>query len=81
VLRESAYQLRTLGDNLPEGAIYRYRHDPNGKPHMDFISAGIERLTGVPAAEFMSDAATVERSIVPEDRDRLRPRSHCRENG
>jgi hypothetical protein len=35
----------------------------------------------VPAAEFMSDAATVERSIVPEDRDRLRPRSHCRENG
>jgi PAS domain S-box-containing protein len=72
VLRESEYQLRTLGDNLPEGAIYRYRHDPNGKPHMDFISAGIERLTGIPAAEFMSDAATVERSIVPEDRERLR---------
>jgi len=70
-LRERESQLRTLGDNLPEGAIYRYRHDANGEPHVDFISAGIERLTGVPAAEFMSDAATVERSILPEDVDRL----------
>ncbi|MGO9893556.1 MAG: PAS domain S-box protein [Bryobacteraceae bacterium] len=72
VLRESEYRLRTLGDNLPEGAIYRYRHDAGGEPHVDFISAGIEGLTGVPAAEFMADAAAVERSVAPEDRDRLR---------
>jgi PAS domain S-box-containing protein len=71
-LRQSESQLRTLGDNLPEGAIYRYRLDAGGEPHVDFISAGIERLTGVPAAEFMSDGAAVERTIMPEDRARLR---------
>ncbi len=70
-LRESESRLRTLSDNLPEGAVYRYRHDVNGEPHVDFISAGIERLTGVPAAEYMRDAATVERNIVPEDHARL----------
>jgi PAS domain S-box-containing protein len=70
-LRESELRLRTLSDNLPEGAIYQYSHDVQGQPHVDFISAGIERLTGVPAAEFMADAATVYRNILPEDHDRL----------
>jgi len=70
-LRESDFRLRTLSDNLPEGAIYRYRHDIRGEPHIDFISAGIERLTGVPAAEFMADASTMIRNILPEDRNRL----------
>ena len=64
-LRESESRLRTLSDNLPEGAIYRYRHDVHGEPHVDFISAGIERLIGVPAAEYMADAATVERISSP----------------
>ncbi|MBZ5726388.1 MAG: PAS domain S-box protein [Acidobacteriia bacterium] len=70
-LRESEARLRTLGDNLPDGALYRYRLDASGEAHVDFISAGIERLTGVPASEYMNDAATVERSIVAEDVDRL----------
>jgi PAS domain S-box-containing protein len=71
-LRESESRLRTLSDNLPEGAIYRYRHDAQGEPHIDFISAGIERLTGVPAAEYMADHATMYRNILPEDHDRLK---------
>ena len=36
-----------------------------------FISGGIERLTGVPAAEYISDAATVYRNIFPEDHAEL----------
>jgi PAS domain S-box-containing protein len=70
-LRESEARLRSVGDNLPEGAIYRYRLDANGQPHVDFISAGIERLTGVPAAKFMTDVSTVIRSVAPEDRERV----------
>ncbi len=70
-LRESEVRLRTLGDNLPEGAIYRYRLDANRQPHVDFISAGIERLTGVPAAKFMTDPSTVIRNVAAEDRERL----------
>ena len=71
-LRESEARLRNLSDNLPEGAIYRYRIDAQGEAHVDFISAGIERMTGVPAAEYMRDAATVERNILAEDHTRLR---------
>ena len=71
-LRESESRLRTLGDNLPEGAIYRYCQDVSGKPHFEFISAGIESLSGVPAAEIMRDAAALERTLVPEDRERLK---------
>ena len=70
-LRESESRLRTLADNLPEAAIFRYRLDLDGKPYVDFITAGIEGLTGVPAAEYMNDAATVERNMLPEDHDRL----------
>ena len=36
------------------------------------MSAGIERLTGVSAAELMRDAAAVDRTIEPEDFERLR---------
>jgi two-component system, cell cycle sensor histidine kinase and response regulator CckA len=70
-LRQSESRLRTLGDNLPKGAIYQYRQDRDGKPHVDFISAGIERLTGVPAAEYMADAAAVQRNILPDDFERM----------
>jgi len=70
-LRQSEAQLRTLGDNLPNGAIYRYRVDAAGQPHVDFISAGIERITGVPAAEYMADVETVERNTAPEDFARM----------
>jgi PAS domain S-box-containing protein len=70
-LRQSESHLRNLGDNLPQGAIYQYRVDAAGRHHVDFISAGIERLTGVPAAEFVEDVEAVFRHIVPEDRDKL----------
>jgi len=70
-LRRSEARLRSLGDNLPEAAIYQYRQDLNGRPHVDFVSAGIERITGVPAAEFMREAATVDLAMAPEDIDRF----------
>jgi PAS domain S-box-containing protein len=70
-LRQRESQLRTMGDNLPEGALYRYRMDVNNEAHMEFISAGIERMTGVPAAEFMADTATAISNILSEDMGRL----------
>ncbi len=70
-VRESESRLRAVGDNLPEGAVYRYVQAPDGRPSFEFISAGIERLTGVPVAEVMADAATLHATIVPEDYLRL----------
>jgi len=70
-LRESEERFRALV-TASSDVVYRYRIDADGKPHVDFISAGIERLTGVPAAEFMEDYETVGRDIVPEDLDRMK---------
>jgi PAS domain S-box-containing protein len=39
---------------------------------VDFISAGIERITGFSAAEFMADADAVSQSLLPVDLNRLR---------
>jgi hypothetical protein len=71
-LRESEARLTKLSDNLPDGAIYRYCHGIDGHFRFEFLSAGIEKLTGIPAAECIADAATIEESIVPEDHERLR---------
>jgi PAS domain S-box-containing protein len=70
-LRATEERVRTLGDNLPEGAVYRYAQDARGWPHFVYISAGIERLTGVPPAEILRDASAWLDTIEPEDRARL----------
>ena len=66
-LRESEARMRILGDNLPEGAIYRYLHAPDGSMHFEFISAGIERIIGVPSAEIIANATALHATILPED--------------
>ena len=70
-LRESESRLRALGDSLPECAIYRYSRDRHQRPRFEFISAGIERLTGVPASEILHDAAALDRTILTEDLERM----------
>jgi PAS domain S-box-containing protein len=71
-LRENETRLRALSDNLPEGMVFRFRLDANGEPYFEFVSAGIERLTGIPAAEFIARRESFDRFIIPEDRDRVR---------
>jgi PAS domain S-box-containing protein len=70
-LRESELRLRTLGDNVPRGAVYRYQHDAEGRPRFLYVSRGIEALSGVPAAEILRDPGPLYATIHPEDRARL----------
>ncbi|MBY0525277.1 MAG: PAS domain S-box protein [Gemmataceae bacterium] len=70
-LRESEERLRRLGDNLPQGAIYQVRRPPDGPPQFVYMSAGIEMILGVTAAEAMADAMNVYGTIVPADIDRV----------
>jgi PAS domain S-box-containing protein len=67
-LRESESRMRALGDNLPEGAVFRYIQDRAGATRFEFISAGIESIGGVSREEAMRDAALALDTIVPEDR-------------
>ena len=70
-LRESESQLRALGNNLPEGAIYRLRQESNGRFHFEFISTGMESLTGVPMEEMMRNPWAAFRTIQREDFKRV----------
>jgi two-component system sensor histidine kinase/response regulator len=70
-LRDNEARIRTLGDNLPDGGLYRYRRWPDGRKIFEFVSRGIEQIFGVTATELQQDALALHRLIDPEDAIRL----------
>ncbi len=54
-LKERETQLRTLGDNLPNGFTYQYLYDTNGKSRFTYVSAGIYRTNGLSPEEVIND--------------------------
>ncbi len=70
-LRESEERLRLLGDNLPDSALYQYRCGLDGEGRYLYVSAGIERLSGVPQSEVLRDAGTLHQRFRSEDVQRL----------
>ncbi|HYH66203.1 MAG TPA: PAS domain-containing protein [Urbifossiella sp.] len=70
-VRESELRLRTLSDNLPDGAVYQTTGDAGGGRRFVYISAGVERLFGVTPAEVMADAAALYGLVHADDRPRL----------
>jgi PAS domain S-box-containing protein len=67
-LPRSERTLRTLGDNLPDGAIYQLVEAGDGRVHFTYMSAGIERLLGLTAEEVLADSSCLYDLIVAEDR-------------
>lgn len=63
-LRESQLRLANILDNSP-GAIYRCANDPDWT--MEFISAGIERISGYPADDFLNNRVRTFASIIHPD--------------
>jgi PAS domain S-box-containing protein len=70
-LRERDAQLMSLSDNLPSGVIYQMMFDPSGKGHFAYVSAGVETLHEVKAAEVMLDPSLLYNQILPEYRAAL----------
>ncbi|MCI0531482.1 MAG: ATP-binding protein [candidate division Zixibacteria bacterium] len=69
VAREIKRQLATLIDNLP-GAVYRCVYDRDST--MEYLSEGIEELTGYKNDELLTETnLTYQRLIHPEDRGRV----------
>lgn len=71
-LRESEERLRLLGDNLPDSYVYQCTLKPDGTPQFLHLSAGVERLHGVPPQAVVRDAAVLLRQIDPETLPRFR---------
>ena len=69
-LSESEERLRTLGNNLPGGAIYQHLQQADGRVRYVYMSAGIEKILGMKAESAMADADAFRQLIVEEDRPR-----------
>ena len=70
-LRGSEQRLRLIGDHLPNGMVYQLQGDPSGHRRFVYLSAGIERLHGLTAAQVMEDASILYNQIHEEDRPRI----------
>lgn len=66
-LRDSEERLRSIGDNLPDGAIYQLSTPSDGTRRFDYISDSIEKLSGVSAREAMLDAQSLYAQIHADD--------------
>jgi PAS domain S-box-containing protein len=64
-------RLRFLGDNLPSGAVYQLVMERDGSRFFQYMSAGIEEMTGVPAEEVLRDPGVLYDMILEEDRGGL----------
>jgi PAS domain S-box-containing protein len=63
----SEARVRVLGDNLPQGAVYQLTLDRDGSRRFLYVSAGVEKLTGVPVEEVLRDSSAVTNLILEED--------------
>ncbi len=71
LLRESEQSLRQLGDSLPDSAVYRFTHCPDGTPRFLYMSAGGQQLNGVLAEDVLRDANVLLGQVLPEYQERL----------
>src|SRR5579883_3198270 len=57
--RRAGERLRALGDNIPAGFVYQIVAGPEGARRFTYVSAGIDRLFGVPPAAVLADAGVM----------------------
>lgn len=65
-IQEGEARLRLVGDNLPDSYVFQFTHDEAGRPCFTYISAGAERVHGVPVSEVLQDANRLLGLINPE---------------
>ncbi len=63
-LRESEDEMRSIGDNLPDGFVYQFEIR-DGAPVFTHISAGVEKLLGLKPDHLMQDPQPLFSVIAP----------------
>jgi PAS domain S-box-containing protein len=67
-LRQREAQLRALADNLPDGLVYQVDSGPDGtQRRFTHLSAGVEAMHGVTAAEALADPMRIYGQVAEED--------------
>lgn len=67
-LREGEERLRTLGDNIPGGALYQLVVDRDGRSRYSYMSAGIEKIFGFTAEDVVANPQPFWDCILEQDR-------------
>lgn len=70
-LREREAFLRAIGDNLPDGMIYRLVREPDGRRRYTYVSDAVRRLHGCTPEEALADPARIYGTVHPGDRERV----------
>jgi two-component system, sensor histidine kinase and response regulator len=65
--RQAEERLQEITDDLP-GAVFRLRREPAMVRHVDFVSAGVERLFGIPRDEARADFNRLLATVHEDDR-------------
>lgn len=71
-LEKKKQLLKTISDNIPNGATYQVIHSANGNVYFPYVSAGIERLFGIKPEEIIKDANNLHRLIHLDDQKEVR---------
>ncbi|MCF8301966.1 MAG: PAS domain S-box protein [Bacteroidales bacterium] len=66
-LRDSYKRIRTIGNNLPSGIIYRKRLKKGVKPKFTYISDKVKQLHGCTPEEAMKDSDLIYNNILEDD--------------
>ena len=70
-LQESELRLRTLGDQIPSGAIYQHVLYPDGRVTYAYMGAGIESILGIAVKDVLADPASFRQLVLEEDLARV----------
>jgi len=70
-LYEAEQQLRTAGNNLSGGMIYRAVAGKDGSRKFTFVSAGVKSLHGFTPEQVIADSSLIYRQIFKDDMDML----------
>jgi len=70
-LHEREVMLHLIGDNLPNGAVYRVIRELDGSDRFSYLSSGIEKLTQVKVEDALNDSSLLYRQFIREDIPRL----------
>jgi len=66
-LAEREQILRNIGDNLPSGFVFQLIREANGATRFTYVSAGFEKLTGLPRQEVSISIAPLLRLFSASD--------------
>ncbi len=71
LLKESRESIKLLGDNLPDGMIYRLVHKPDGERYFSYASKGCERLFEVKPEELKRDGSVLYNMFSSDELERV----------